>query len=818
MARRPFRIVADIDLSGNRLLDAREISRSDYENLTRDLTIKAGSGVAVAGGSLNLFSGAGTAPGAINLFLGKDTVNKYGIELLGSSAATIKTNNQHVTIATGTASVKITSVAEASSNVTGALQVAGGIYVGKNVFLSGAIVTDKASIAIVNETATTVNLAGAATTLNLAAAATAAQVINVGTGVVGSIVQSITLGGATSAGTVTIASTKDASASDAALKISGGLLSTKAIVGLTGLSLPNSSITNAITLGADVVLYRSAADVLTIGDSLTLLGAELVGPATFDVAKNSTVLSIGAATGSTTVRNSLVVNGNGEIKGTIPYIYFAPRPAAPGSTEGLLYYNSVDKALNYLTDIADVTISLGQESVIRVYNGTGAPIPNGSVIYLTGTVTDGVPNCAMAQANNNVTARVVGVATNTLAPGTVGYATSAGVVHDVNTSAFTAGALLYLSGDTPGGFAPTPPNSTNYAIRIARVLTVGTTGSVLVNLGIAWSDTSTFNIVRINELTLLNKLILPLQAAPDQVANGAAVWDSDNFLLTIGTGASRKVVVDTDSSQALSNKTINGLTITSSTGTLTIGNSIAVNLAAALSVQTGAVALTGNVAGSSGLVLPNASITLSTLTSGHVLYASAANTIAGEAQLAVSRGGTGLASYTAGDLLYASGTATLSKLAKGTAHQILGMNAAGTAPEYKTVTGGGDVIVSNEAGVLTIATTQSVAPTANVSFASLTLSGDLAVNGGDITSTATTFNLLNGNVTTLNMLGAASSTLKIGADDASTRLVNFFAGIQIGTVDNARTVNHYGQFNFGGPTGFTIQWNAADNSLDFIKL
>ena len=224
MARRPFRIVVDLDLSGNKLVDVKEISRRDYETLTRDLTIKSGSGVAVAGGALNLFSGAGTTPGAINLFLGKDTANKHGIELLGSSAVNIRTNNQDISLYTGTAAVKVKSTVDATSNTTGALQVAGGVYVAKNVFLSGNITTDKTSITLLNETATTVSIAGAATTLNIAAVNTLVQTINIGTAVPSATVQTINLGGATSGGTVNIASVKDANTTSAALKISGGVL------------------------------------------------------------------------------------------------------------------------------------------------------------------------------------------------------------------------------------------------------------------------------------------------------------------------------------------------------------------------------------------------------------------------------------------------------------------------------------------------------------------------------------------------------------------------------------------------------------------
>ena len=70
MARRPFKIVADLDLSGNSLLDVTFISRLDHETLDRALTVQAGSGSSVAGGDLNLFSGSESSSGAINLFLG----------------------------------------------------------------------------------------------------------------------------------------------------------------------------------------------------------------------------------------------------------------------------------------------------------------------------------------------------------------------------------------------------------------------------------------------------------------------------------------------------------------------------------------------------------------------------------------------------------------------------------------------------------------------------------------------------------------------------------------------------------------------------
>lgn len=61
-------------------------------------------------------------------------------------------------------------------------------------------------------------------------------------------------------------------------------------------------------------------------------------------------------------------------------------------------------------------------------------------------------------------------------------------------------------------------------------------------------------------------------------------------------------------------------------------------------------------------------------------------------------------------------------------------------------------------------------------FVGLTLTGDAAVNGGDITTSATTFNLVNSNATTVNFAGAAT-TLNIG-DASGTTTFNGNAIVQ----------------------------------------
>jgi hypothetical protein len=56
-------------------------------------------------------------------------------------------------------------------------------------------------------------------------------------------------------------------------------------------------------------------------------------------------------------------------------------------------------------------------------------------------------------------------------------------------------------------------------------------------------------------------LIIPTATSPAQTVDGSAVWDSDDNLLTVGDGASRKTMADTSSTQTLAGKTLTTPTI-----------------------------------------------------------------------------------------------------------------------------------------------------------------------------------------------------------------------------------------------------------------
>ena len=116
----------------------------------------------------------------------------------------------------------------------------------------------------------------------------------------------------------------------------------------------------------------------------------------------------------------------------------------------------------------------------------------------------------------------------------------------------------------------------------------------------------------------------------------------------------------------------------------------------------------------------------------------------------------------------------------------------------------------------------------------LKIDGDLAVNGGDITTTATTFNLINANATTVNFAGAATD-IQIGAATGTTNVnnnldvdgdINFDGGditSSAVTVNilatTSTTVNAFGAataLNLGAATGITTVKNNLEVDLNTV--
>jgi hypothetical protein len=156
--------------------------------------------------------------------------------------------------------------------------------------------------------------------------------------------------------------------------------------------------------------------------------------------------------------------------------------AGTANVEGRLSWNSTDGTLQVGLPGGNVINQIGQEIQVprRVKNDTGSPsITNGKLLYVSGG--DG----------NNLTVKLADNTTGATADGTLcmatetftnlGYATTFGLVRDVNTAAFAPGTQLYLG--TNGDYTATEPVAPAHAVKIGSVFRQSATeGAILVNI------------------------------------------------------------------------------------------------------------------------------------------------------------------------------------------------------------------------------------------------------------------------------------------------------------------------------------------------
>lgn len=131
-------------------------------------------------------------------------------------------------------------------------------------------------------------------------------------------------------------------------------------------------------------------------------------------------------------------------------IAFNPVAGTPAYAEGVIFWNGQDKTLNVDTGLDAVTGQVNQEGLLMVRNNSGATIPNGSVVKLTGAL--GIRPTASLGLESDV---IIGLSTQDIANNEFGFVSSYGLVHDINTTAFTAGDTVYASSVTPGALATT---------------------------------------------------------------------------------------------------------------------------------------------------------------------------------------------------------------------------------------------------------------------------------------------------------------------------------------------------------------------------
>lgn len=154
----------------------------------------------------------------------------------------------------------------------------------------------------------------------------------------------------------------------------------------------------------------------------------------------------------------------------------------PAYQEGRLFYDKAFGALAFYNDEADITLQVGQEDYIRVYNDSDSTITNGTPVYLTGE-SGATPTIATARADGTYAqSQAAGIATHDIEASSVGYVTTRGLIADVDTSHLTVGQPVHVAVGASGGTQTASPTYPNYPTEVGMCLISSTSGSIYVSV------------------------------------------------------------------------------------------------------------------------------------------------------------------------------------------------------------------------------------------------------------------------------------------------------------------------------------------------
>ena len=221
---------------------------------------------------------------------------------------------------------------------------------------------------------------------------------------------------------------------------------------------------------ADVILYASG----TTADSILPIGWDRIHR-TGDTMNGNFIINGDLTVTGTTNFNTLTASSITNVD----YIDFNIN-ATPIHSEGRIHWDDDDKTLNIDTEQTDVSIQVGQENVMRVFNNTGVQIDDGKAVYVNGAQGNR-PTIALADWSGETTSDgTIGLVTHDIPNNTNGYVTTFGLVRGYDTTSFTAGDILYLS--SAGNLTNVEPQTPNHLIKVGVAINSTLSGAVFVDV------------------------------------------------------------------------------------------------------------------------------------------------------------------------------------------------------------------------------------------------------------------------------------------------------------------------------------------------
>lgn len=168
-------------------------------------------------------------------------------------------------------------------------------------------------------------------------------------------------------------------------------------------------------------------------------------------------------------------------------------PTAQTASVGEMVWNDTDGTVDLGLKGGNVTLQIGQESVIRVVNKTATNIDLLEANYQAVRVTGAQGNrlkVDLAQANSDLnSAETIGLVTETINNNQEGFVTTNGLVRNINTTGILQGEtwldgdMLYLSPTVAGRITKVKPTAPNHLVVIGYVVRAhATQGQIFVKV------------------------------------------------------------------------------------------------------------------------------------------------------------------------------------------------------------------------------------------------------------------------------------------------------------------------------------------------
>jgi hypothetical protein len=190
--------------------------------------------------------------------------------------------------------------------------------------------------------------------------------------------------------------------------------------------------------------------------------------------------------------------------GSLDYLQFSLLNSATDGP-GRLRWNDADGTLNVQMKGGNVTLQVGQEAVQLVKNLSPNSILNGSAVRVDGSSNGRISVVLADNSTAQGATAVIGIATQNIPSGSEGYVTTYGLVHDLNTSMWAAGAPIYL--DVAGSLTSTRP-----------------TNGRIVQLGFVVTSNVSSGIIYVNPIQNFEPIIGGVCTVPGQNGSGVYAW------------------------------------------------------------------------------------------------------------------------------------------------------------------------------------------------------------------------------------------------------------------------------------------------------